>query len=1067
MLTSLPISVKISTLRKGILIMFSMALSLHSFSQEYNFTNFSTEEGLPQSYVYSITQDEQGYLWIGTGNGLSRYNGFKFENYTTNDSLADNFVTCGISDGAGMWFGHMNGGLSYFDGKKISRVIIHQSNVNRLTHFAKSPEGHIWVSTYSGGMLKLLKDSGAVNFESFKDQGIINTFTFTSENEVLIGTNRGLLFCRLDRAGKIEIIRNFKEIPESKITGILKIRNGSGFYVATENDGIYELSYKNNNFGSSGKIAAPVSEFASVEDIYEDNISNLWLSTFGKGIVKLTNKGSREFSAITLYNTSNGFVSDNVKTVFGDREGNIWSGNYGKGLTLITSKTFFNLKFDNPAVASNIFSFCFNQQFKWAGTSNGLVKMEASTGKILKFYSKGSGMPGDTVSAIYSDGGPELWIGTGKNGLFRMDTKQEKINKFFLGDGVLENSITAISGKGNQVWVGTKKGLCNIISGTDKIRWYTINQGGLPHNLINSVYIDSSDKVWVTTRSNILAYIDNGKVYKVPLNPSRGITTMGPITQDSDSRIWIGSNGNGVFRMESDSIVNLTSKEGLLSDYCYSIICDNKNNIWVGHKTGLSRIRTSDFSIKPVQRIEGTAESFQFNPNAIIKDKNGKIWFGSNKGIVIYDPSKENPLRPPPVLGFTSIKINDQEREINNKIILSPGNYKIRFDFLGISLKEPTFVNYQYKLVGYDQWSEITKNTTVTYNHLTEGEYKFILNASSGEGAVSETPLSFEIIIRKPVWKRFWFFPICLLLLASVTVTYIKRREYKFLTEKRILEEKVRERTSEIQAQKNEIEQQRDLIEEKNFNITSSIQYARQIQNTVLPPKELIDDLFPDNFFLSRPKDIVSGDFFWLSEINHKIVFTVADCTGHGVPGAFMSILGITLLNEIVNMEGILKSDAIVTELRERVIQTLRQNKENLSNSDGMDLSLCVLDRQQKLIQYTGALNDLVYIRDGELNVVKADRTSVCVLYNNIGSFTLKEINYKKGDIYYLYSDGYYDQFGGKYDKKLMCLKFHQILLEIHELPMLKQKEILESRLDDWMMDTDQTDDITVLGIRL
>lgn len=1047
--------------------MFFIGLTIHSFSQEYNFTNFSIEEGLPQSYVYSITQDEQGYLWIGTGNGLSRYNGFKFENYTANDSLADNFVTCGISDGTGMWFGHINGGLSYFDGKKINRVIIHQSNVNRLTHFAKSPEGHVWVSSYSGGMLKLLKDSGAVYFESFKDPEIINTFIFINESDVLIGTNRGLIFCRLKSSGNIEIIRNFKEIPEAKITSILKIRNGSGFYVATENDGIYQLGYKNNNFGSSGKIAASVPELVSVEDIYEDNISNLWLSTFGKGIIRLTNKGNGEFSTIAYYNTLNGFVSDNVKTIFGDREGNIWSGNYGKGLTLITTKTFSSLKFDNPAVASNIFSFCFNQQFKWAGTSNGLVKMEAATGKIIKFYTKGSGMPWDTVTAIYSDGGTELWIGTGKNGLFRMDTKQEKINKFFLGDGVLENSITAISGKGNQIWVGTKKGLCNLISGTNKIRWYTINQGGLPHNLINSIYIDTSDKVWVTTRSNILAYIDNGKVYKVPLNPSRGITTMGPITQDSDSRIWIGSNGNGVFRMESDSIVNLTSKEGLLSDYCYSIICDDKKNIWVGHKTGLSRIRTSDFSIKPVQRIEGTTESFQFNPNAIIKDQNGKIWFGSNKGIVIYDPSKENPLRPSPVLVFTSIKINDQEKEINNKIILSPGNYKIRFDFLGISLKEPTLVSYQYKLVGYDQWSEITKNTTITYNHLTEGEYKFILNASSGEGSVSETPLSVDIIIRKPLWKRFWFFPICILLLASVTVTYIKRREYKFLTEKRILEEKVRERTSEIQTQKNEIEQQRDLIEEKNFNITSSIQYARQIQNTVLPPKELIDDLFPDNFLLSRPKDIVSGDFFWLSEIDHKIVFTVADCTGHGVPGAFMSILGITLLNEIVNMEGVLKSDAIVTELRERVIQTLRQNKENLSNSDGMDLSLCVLDRQQKLIQYTGALNDMVYIRDGELNVVKADRTSVCVLYNNIGEFTLKEINYKKGDIFYLYSDGYYDQFGGKYDKKFMCLKFHQILLEIHELPLLKQKEILESRLNDWKMDTDQTDDITVLGIRL
>jgi serine phosphatase RsbU (regulator of sigma subunit) len=460
-------------------------------------------------------------------------------------------------------------------------------------------------------------------------------------------------------------------------------------------------------------------------------------------------------------------------------------------------------------------------------------------------------------------------------------------------------------------------------------------------------------------------------------------------------------------------------------------------------------------------------DSYKFNPNAIIKDQQGKIWFGSDKGMVSYDPSMENPQLQPPVLGITLIKIDDDEKDITDKIILSPGNYKIRIDFLGISLKEPTLVTYQYKLEGYDQWSEITKNTTITYNHLTEGDYTFILKARSGDGAVSENPLTINIIIKKPIWEKFWFYPLSVLLLIILTFIYIKRHEYRFLAEKRILEEKVRERTYEIQCQKNEIELQRDIIDEKNANITASIKYASHIQNAVLPPMELIDKLLPDNFILSKPKDIVNGDFYWLTEKDNKIVFTVADSTGHGVRGAFLSILGITLLNEIVNIQGITRSDTIVTELRESLIHSLQQGRKDIPTSDGFDIALCVLDQQQKKIQFTGGMNNLIYIHDGKLEVVRADRNSVCVVYDNSGPFTMKEINYKKGDIFYLFSDGYQDQFGGDHDRKYFVHRFYCELLDIHILPMLKQKEILEKNLKEWMKDNVQTDDITVMGIRL
>jgi len=1052
---------------KGILFIFFSVLTIHAFPQSYNFRNFNSEDGLTQSYVYSILQDVQGYLWIGTDNGLFRYNGFKFENYPTGDSLTDNFITCSVSDGKWPWFGYSNGQVLYFNGKKFNPVNITQPDLSTITHFAKSPDDQIWASTYSDGLLKLSKDTGAVKRYHFKDQTIIISFDFLNDTELLVGTNTGLLYCRLKGSGEIEMIRPVLEIPESKVTCIHKMRNKSGFYIATENDGIFQLTTQDNQFKISKIIVDTDFDFTGIEDIYEDSQSNLWLCSKGQGLIRTSYSASGELIKINFFNKPNGFVTDNVKTVLEDREGNIWSGNFGQGLTLITIKTFSSYKVDNPIYGNNIFSIYFNEQYRWIGTENGLIKMDQVTGRIVKFYGKGSGLPKDTVTTIYSNDGKNLWIGTGRNGVFRMDAENEKILKYPIENGVLENSITIITGKGEQVWIGTKKGLWNINSSTNRKNWFSISQGGLPHNSINCLYIDSTDKLWVSTPGSTLAYIQDEKVLKIPLNSLSGNLTLGPITEDTNSRIWVGSNGNGVFMIQSDSIANLTVKEGLLFNFCYSIICDDQKNIWVGHKGGLSRIRTTDFSIKPIRHIDGITDSYRFNSNAIIKDQQGKIWFGSDKGMVSYDPSMDHPQIQPPVLGITSIKINDEEIEYTDKIILSPGIYKIRIDFLGISLKEPALVNYQYKLEGYDQWSEITKNTFVTYPRLTAGDYTFILKANNGDGTVTESPLTISIIIKVPVWGKWWFYPLIVLLLIILTFSYIKWREYKFLAEKRVLEEKVLERTHEIQCQKNELELQRDMIDEKNANITSSIEYASTIQNAVFPPVELINKLLPDNFILSKPKDIVSGDFYWLAEKDNKIVIVLADCTGHGVPGAFMSLLGITLLNEIVNIMGITRSDAIVTKLRERVTNSLQQGRKDIPTSDGLDIALCVLDLHQHIIQFTGGMHDIVLIRDKKLEEVKADRFSVCVLSDSSGPFTMKEIECRKGDVLYLFSDGYQDQFGGNFDKKFLRPNFYNALLEIHDLPMFKQKEILENKLIEWMKDTIQTDDISVMGIRL
>lgn len=1048
-----------------ILLVFLSALSINTFAQDYYFRNFNDEAGLAQPFIYSVAQDDKGYLWISTGEGLSKFDGFSFTFFSKSDSLADNFITCSISNGAELWFGHMNGRVTFYDGKEFHSFNLPVANASPVTHFEKSPAGEIWLSTFSGGLYKF--DKLKKVFESIKlpENQLINTFLFFGDGELLLGSGSGLKHYRTIETGHLLKINPVDVFPESKVTGIRRARNGSGFYISTENDGVFFLKNTTQLSEVSEIITDSASfEFTAIQNILEDSQSNLWIASFGQGLIKLVPSGDGKMK-ITCLNKSTGFPANNVKTVFEDLEGNIWSGNYGDGLTQILPRTFYLFKYNKELYGNSVFSICLTPGFRWLGTERGLLKTDQITGNLIKFYDPVNGLPKDTVTALFSGDGNELFIGTNGNGVFRMKTKTGKIEKLRIGEGTLENSVTSITGSGEQVWIGTKKGICNLNSATGSIYWYSINNGGLPHNYINNLFPDSEKRIWISSKSGTLAYLQNGKVVKIPL--VTGLTFMS-FTEDMESRIWVGSNGNGVFLIESDTVTNLTTKEGILSDYCYSLVSDNNQNVWIGHKGGLSRIRTTDFSVKQVKQIEDISGDCRFNPNAVLRDTANKIWFGSEEGLIAYDPSKEYPYMEPPVLSITSVRVNDVEKGFEgNKLILGPGRYRVMIDFLGISLKEPSLVTYQYQLQGFGRWSDISGNTSAAFDNLTDGEYNFILKASSGDGSVSTTSSPLHIIIKKPLWRKWWFYILVASLLAMLLIVEIKMREKRFLKEKRILEDKVNERTIEIQNQKHEIELQRDEINTKNASLTSSIRYASYIQNAILPPYDLIDKLLPDNFILFKPKDIVSGDFFWVSEKGNKIIFAVADCTGHGVPGAFMSLLGMTLLNEIVNYQGITISNVILTALREKVIKSLRQNRKAYYSSDGMDIALCVLDKHHKNLQFTGAGSDIVLISDGNLKILKADNLDVSLAYGNKCQFSIKEISVKKGDMLYLFSDGFQDQFGGSKDKKFLRRRFYNTLLEIHRLPLSDQHEILDARHLEWMQHRDQTDDITVMGIRL
>lgn len=304
---------------------------------------------------------------------------------------------------------------------------------------------------------------------------------------------------------------------------------------------------------------------------------------------------------------------------------------------------------------------------------------------------------------------------------------------------------------------------------------------------------------------------------------------------------------------------------------------------------------------------------------------------------------------------------------------------------------------------------------------------------------------------------------VLVVIVALYSLVSVRRKNQKLAESKK----KIEEINSDLEAKNHEIVLQKEVIELKNQSITDSIQYASRIQNAVLLPPTFLTDWDVENFIYFRPKDIVSGDYYWGFRRKGKIYIAAADCTGHGVPGAFMSMLGNAFLNEIMITNDFATASEILDRLRDEIIRALRQKGATGEARDGMDISLAILDRRAGTVQYAGANNPLYLVRGGELTRYQADRMPIGIHVTDMAPFTNHIIDIKAGDSIYLFSDGYADQFGGEHGKKFMYRQFQELLTSGAELPMLEQMERLDSRLLQWRGDYEQIDDILVIGFRI
>lgn len=261
---------------------------------------------------------------------------------------------------------------------------------------------------------------------------------------------------------------------------------------------------------------------------------------------------------------------------------------------------------------------------------------------------------------------------------------------------------------------------------------------------------------------------------------------------------------------------------------------------------------------------------------------------------------------------------------------------------------------------------------------------------------------------------------------------------------------------------------QKNLVELKNTEIMESITYAKRIQEAVLPSTSIMSDYFKNSFILYLPKDVVSGDFYWVANVDNKLIFAAADCTGHGVPGAFLSLIGNQLLNKIVIDNKITQPDKVLDYLKKGVVQTLQQNTDGEERKEGMDIALCVIDKENQTLEYAGAYNPCYIVRNNKLQEYKADRMPVGVYFKKQGNpFQLNTIQLRPDDTLYIFTDGFADQFGGPKNKKYKYRPFRQFLMHIHERPMNEQRDALVTEFNNWRKDNEQVDDVLIIGVKI
>jgi serine phosphatase RsbU (regulator of sigma subunit) len=1076
---------------KRILFFSLLILSELISAQEsaYYIRNYSPKEYDGFDQMWQAVQDKNGVIYFAGTSNVFIYDGTSFQSVPVKSGSANRQIA--IDSATGIIYVGAVGEFGYLERDSVNGKMVFKSLTKSLDEKQKV-FSDIWKIQIANG--KIYFQAGERIFIC-KGKKVVGTIeASTDKTFALLFQSQGKLFVRQRNVGLEEIIDDQLHITwggerfaTSRILGIMPWKFGDNL-VLTGDSGFFLM-----NKGQVFESAVPFRPFTPTPDTFLINHSVLgckWVndSTFAvytrSGIGFYNQQGRLK----ECLNKSSGLADESIAEILVDRQKNIWLMHNG-GMSRLCYNTPALYYTDKTGYSGNIEIMLRYKGKLFLGTTEGLFEQSDSTfdapdkmkfsrvesipqtevwelhvfngilfasttfGLFYQAEEKFECISNATINRIIESPYPNQFIAVEKGGFaiynFTPGKKPELIKHFNLpGEDIIRiGAINSIHGKEGsyKFWCANRfKNMINAsfnLADTNVLLQYYDSANGLP--LVQVYPLRIGDSTYFVSPTQ--AYRFYPSLYK---GPKSHCFFPAP---DIFEKIFTG-NYTGI-KSPFDFQLMFQNESDPLSS-CYGYDAEKK----------LYRQRI------PIAYCFG-GEEIQYT----YMEQNGISWLMSGNIILRFNRTFSPPtdvnfitLVSRVTIGIDSVIFFGSDSASNvHKDALPYKFNSISFNFSAPYFEFDREMQYFYKLEGFDTgWVQTKKSPEKYYTNLPEGTYTFkvkalsLLNRTSTEGSFTFTIL--------PPWYRtgFAYFLYTLGFIFGV-MGLVRLAVRRIRLQKEKLEIIVQERTAEVVEQKHKIEDQNHKLEDAYKGMRDSIHYAQRIQEAILPVQSGIHESFPDSFIFFRPRDIVSGDFYWFIRRQNKSFIACVDCTGHGVPGAFMSMIGNTLLNEIVLEKNIEDPDLILDLLHVRIRQALHQDSGG-ETRDGMDIAICVINHSENKLQYAGANRPFWLIRDGNLIEIKPNKFSIAGdQEEEKRKFTPHEIEIKKGDCIYLSSDGYADQFGGERGKKLMVKNFQKHLLEIYQLPMEKQGTYLENLFYKWKGSLEQVDDVLVIGLRV
>lgn len=777
--------------RSSIFTLFALLLSFTGSSQQYNFRNYNVEDGLGQSQVYSIHEDELGQLWLGTrGGGVSVFNGLEFKEFKVKNGLPSNYINDILSDTLGRIWVATNKGLCYFDHNRFTKFSLPNGKTEITIHdLFRTNNGHLYCSSTDGVFHINGKNTTDLS-DTLPIKLNVGSIYIDDEHNIWMGKNDGFYSYK---NGQLTNHGLSSDYMKNSITTIKRDNNGT-FWIGTYGDGMYcydgekyfRVDYHHELYRQT------------VLDIHIDERHNVWIATLAGGVIHY-DRTTKTFTSIT---ENEGLSNNHVRTIIQDNNGNLWFGTSGGGVCHYLGKQFTNYDERSGLSGNYIYSVLRDKNGNlWIGNSQKGVSTLSNEGFVN--YDATNGFKNVKVKAIAEDNIGNIWLGTDGQGVFvYQDGKFETIEE------LQKAYVKQIKRDENgHIWIATAGS--GIIEVTPRENNFIIEKwtmsDGLISNRIMTIHFDKKGRLWYGSEGDGIGCLNKQRRHLLKFDESTGLPSnlIRSFVEDKKGRLWIGTAGAGICTIsiyQSGKVLNtISEKDGLRSNNVYLLSTDKDGNVIVGTEKGLDYIyfgeNGSAKQIKHYGKLDGFI-GVETCLNASWKDENGSLWFGTINGLCRFNPSelvinsraptlslRDVKLFYESILGKSPILVNGQQVKT---LKLAYDDNHITFDFLGINLKRPDGVLYQWRLLGFDEnWSPSSKDRSILYSNLNPGNYVFQLKASNEDGVWNEYPLEFKFEIETPFWRTTWFILLCIIscsvLLFVVYVLSINRIRRKAL----------------------------------------------------------------------------------------------------------------------------------------------------------------------------------------------------------------------------------------------------------------------------------------------